>query len=198
MDFPIGYILTATHFHLLLDAHGPARGASLCSQLWQACPPSLTAHWLPWCAAFRSSPWWILSALRSSLPSFHLSLSIRAFLRRVTMRTCKFCSAPLAVTFPFLLWHKHSVIGAAILQCLSWNDKSTHTDNGTESLTMKIIGRSDILPIGLADVFLFHDGEESDSSSQAICCPWSLLSPSCNCLVLHMAERLPGLSVIKW
>lgn len=62
-------------------------------------------------------------------------------------------------------------------------------DNGPESLTMKIFGRSDILPIGLADVFLFHDEEESDSSSQAICCLWSLLSPSCNCLVLHMAER---------
>lgn len=27
MDFPIGYILRATHFHLLLDAHGPARAS---------------------------------------------------------------------------------------------------------------------------------------------------------------------------
>lgn len=83
-------------------------------------------------------------------------------------------------------------------QRLSWNDKSAHTDNGSESPTMKIIGRSDVLPIGLADVFQSHDGEESDSSSQAICCPWSLLSPSCNCLVLYMAERLPGLPVIRW
>lgn len=95
------YILRATHFHLLLDAHGPAGAPSLCSRLWQACPPSLTAHWLPWCAAFRSVPWWILAALRSSLPSFHLSLSTRALLRRVTMRTCKFRHAPLAVTYPF-------------------------------------------------------------------------------------------------
>lgn len=38
----------------------------------------------------------------------------------------------------------------------------------SESPTMEIAGISNILAIALTDVFLFHDGEESDSSSQAM------------------------------